>query len=48
MFRQDKSMKTIKINALVYEMLLEPSKKDRKNPESFIEATIKNLYSRMK
>ena len=41
-------MKTIKLNALVYEMLLELSKKDRKTPEVFVEATIKNLYSRIK
>ena len=48
MFRPDKIMKTIKLNALVYEMLLELSKKDRKKPEDFIETTIKNLYSRIK
>jgi hypothetical protein len=48
MFRPDKTMKNIKLNALVFEMLLELCKKDRKTPEAFIETTIKNLYSRMK
>lgn len=37
-------MKNIKITAVVYEMLLELSKKSRQKPEDFIESTIKGLY----
>jgi len=41
-------MKTIKISALAYEMLLELSKKDRKKPDDFVEQAIKNLYQSRK
>lgn len=38
-------MKTLKISALVYEMLSALSKTQRKTPEALIEETIKNLYA---
>jgi hypothetical protein len=41
-------MKNIKISAVVYEMLLELSKKSRQKPEDFIESTIKSLYQSRK
>jgi len=37
-------MKTLKINDLYYEMLVDCAKAARKKPEAFIEETIKNLY----
>lgn len=37
-------MKTIKLSATAYEMLLELSKKKRVKPEAFIEECIKNEY----
>jgi hypothetical protein len=41
-------MKSVKLSALVYEMLLTLSKKARKRPEDFLEDTIKELYQRKK
>jgi hypothetical protein len=41
-------MKYIKLTAVVYEMLLELSKKSRQKPEDFIESTIKSLYQSRK
>ena len=38
-------MKPLKVSPLVYEMLLEISKKQRKNPEQTIELLIKNAYN---
>ena len=38
-------MKTIKLSALVYEMLSALAKTQRKSPESLLEETIKNLYA---
>ena len=38
-------MKTIKLSALVFEMLSSLAKTQRKSPESFLEETIKTLYS---
>lgn len=37
-------MKTLKINDLYYEMLVDISKSARKKPEEYIEQLIKNLY----
>jgi hypothetical protein len=37
-------MKSIRISALAYEMLLELSKKNKKKPDDFIEMMIKDLY----
>ena len=41
-------MKTIRLSALVYEMLLTLSKKARKGPENFLEDTIHELYQKKK
>jgi hypothetical protein len=41
-------MKTIKLSALVYEMLASIAKEKRKTPESILEETIKNLYASKK
>ena len=38
-------MKTIKLSALVFEMLSALPKTQRKTPELLLEETIKNLYS---
>ncbi len=38
-------MKTIKLSALVFEMLSALAKTQRKSPEVFLEETIKNLYT---
>ena len=38
-------MKTIKLSALVYEMLSSLAKTQRKTPEVLLEETIKHLYS---
>jgi len=38
-------MKTIKLSALVFEMLSSLAKTQRKTPEVLLEETIKNLYS---
>jgi asparagine synthetase A len=38
-------MKTIKLSALVYEMLASLAKAKRKTIEAFLEETIKNLYT---
>jgi len=37
-------MKTVKLSAIAYEMLLTLSKKARKRPEDFLEETIQALY----
>ena len=41
-------MKTIKITALVFEMLIEISKKKRIRPDDLIDKLIKNEYEGMK
>ena len=41
-------MKTIKLSAVGFEMLSALAKNQRKSPESFLEETIKNLYSSKK
>lgn len=38
-------MKTIKLSALVFEMLSALSKTYRKTPEALLEETIKNIYA---
>lgn len=38
-------MKSVKVSPLVYEMLLEISKKQRKTPDQTIELLIKNAYN---
>ncbi len=38
-------MKTIKLSAVGFEMLIALAKTQRKSPEVFLEETIKNLYS---
>lgn len=38
-------MKSVKVSPLVYEMLLEISKKQRKNADQTIELLIKNAYN---
>jgi len=40
--------KTIKISSLVYEMLLDISKKNRTKPEPFIEKMIQDTYNKKK
>jgi len=37
-------MKNIKVNSLVYEMLLALSKKSRSKPDAYIDVVIKKLY----
>jgi len=39
-------MKTLKINDLYYEMLLDCAKAARKKPEEFIEQLIKSTYNK--
>jgi hypothetical protein len=41
-------MKNIKLSAVLFEMLLELSKKSRQKPEDFIETVIKHLYQQRK
>jgi hypothetical protein len=41
-------MKNIKLTAVVYEMLLELSKKNKQKPEDYIETIIKSSYQARK
>ena len=43
-----KMNKTIKLNPVVYEMLVDLAKKNRVKPEQFVENMISDLYARQR